>query len=112
MAEPAHTPGPWDYQEVKTSCGRAFRIGAGEMLTSGVGGCIIYDDYPAFPRSNEREANARLIAAAPELLKALKALFRSYKELADSGDAGFWALEDTPDGKQALAALAKATGGE
>ena len=57
-----------------------------------------------------REANARLIAAAPEMYAALVVLFQSYKDLADSGDAGFWNLEDQAEGKQALAAIAKAEG--
>ena len=64
-----HTPGPWKLDEVRTSIGRAFRIGAGEMLLAGKGCCIIYDDYPGNPE-NERAANARLIAASPELLVA------------------------------------------
>lgn len=67
-----HTPGPWTFSEVQTYSGRAFRIGAGEMLQSGKGCCIIYDDYPVNPPENERKANARLIAAAPEMLSALK----------------------------------------
>lgn len=50
--------------------------------------------------------------AAPQsesdVVAALQALFDDYKELADSGDAGFWSLEDTPVGKQALAALENA----
>lgn len=58
------------------------------------------------------EGEARLIASAPDLLEALTELFASYKELADSGDAGFWSLEDTDEGKRALAAIAKATGAD
>lgn len=45
-----------------------------------------------------------------ELLAALKALFADYKQLADSGDAGFWELEAQYVGKQALAAIARAEG--
>lgn len=43
-----------------------------------------------------------------ETVAALQALFDSYKDLADSGDSGFWCLEDQPVGKQALAALKSA----
>jgi len=43
-----------------------------------------------------------------QLLAALKDLFSDYKKLADSGDAGFWSLEDFPVGKQAMAAIAAA----
>lgn len=77
------TPGPWTFDEVQTYSGRAFRIGAGEMLQSGKGCCIIYDDYPVNPPENERKANARLIAAAPELLEALKLFVRAEKMARD-----------------------------
>lgn len=71
--ETTFTPGPWVCIEVRTSCGRAFRIGKGEMIEGGPsGGCIIYDDYGH--GKNERESNARLIAAAPELYEALRAI--------------------------------------
>ncbi len=73
-----HTPGPWALEEVRTDCGRAFRIGSGEMLKAGKGCCIIYDDYPGNPE-NERKANARLIAAAPDLLEALEASLEEVK---------------------------------
>lgn len=69
--ETKYTPGPWSLDEVRTTSGRAFRIGAGEMLEAGKGCCIIYDDYPGNPE-NERSANARLISAAPDLLQMLK----------------------------------------
>jgi hypothetical protein len=58
-----------------------------------------------------------LIAAAPEtaaerdrLLEALKELFADYKQLADSGDAGNWRLEETEAGAKALAAIAAVEG--
>lgn len=43
-----------------------------------------------------------------QLLGALKVLFASYKQLADSGDAGNWRIEDYPEGQQALQAIAAA----
>lgn len=67
------TEGPWACDEVRTSCGRAFRIGAGEMLEPGNGACIVYDDYGH--GENARAANAAFIAlsrtAAPALAQAV-----------------------------------------
>lgn len=58
------------------------------------------------------EDEARFIVTACnahyDLLEALKRLFEDYKRLADSGDAGNWALEDMNVGRQALAAIQKA----
>lgn len=45
-----------------------------------------------------------------ELLEALQCLFEDYKQLADSGDAGNWSLEDIPAGKKAINAINKAIG--
>lgn len=70
-------------------------------------------EIPHYSSDNEyhkrQTARARLIAAAPDLLEALIALFDDYKSLADSGDAGNWALEEQPVGIQAVAAIRKAT---
>lgn len=52
----------------------------------------------------ERDA---AIASEQRLRAALERLYRSYKALADSGDCGFWKLEDTDEGKQAVAVLAE-----
>lgn len=51
--------------------------------------------------------DAHTIKAECDLLAdALEVLFESYKELADSGDAGNWKLEDSEEGQKAIAALA------
>ena len=55
-------------------------------------------------------ANARLIAAAPELLESLKFLLARYVQIANSGDAGFWDPEKEPPVMEARAAIAKAEG--
>lgn len=62
------------------------------------------------PEIEVQLANQQLMAAAPELLESLQELFAHYKELADSGDAGNWKLEDEPVGKKAMAAIGKALG--
>lgn len=92
----AHTPGPWVIRTLENFGFNVVHYVGGDKF-----------DILRVAKTSE-EANARLIAAAPELLAALQALFNSYKNLADSGDAGYWSIEDQPEGKQALAALAAA----
>lgn len=87
MSALPHSPGPWKLDEVRTSSGRAYRIGTGEMLVAGKGCCIIYDDYPNGNRSNERTANAQLIRASPELLAKLRELV-STARIWMAGDDG------------------------
>ena len=55
MNEPKHTPGPWDYRKLPSGAYIVFHTY--DKPTAG----FIY-----------QEPNARLIAAAPELLEALK----------------------------------------
>ena len=96
-----HTPGPWDQHDYNVCIG--FR---GEH-------CITYkpNRTPPAVKSSEYTANARLIAAAPDMLAALK-------ELVDIGGAdqhGFaktWTLRDNEALSYRLrAAIAKAEGG-
>lgn len=96
-----HTPGPWVETVVPTSAGSAIIIHSADHRIA-----IIYVDGirkgidDELPRSIENRANARLIAAAPELLEELEDLV---------------AMID-PDGplashvKSAKAVIAKATG--
>jgi uncharacterized protein YabN with tetrapyrrole methylase and pyrophosphatase domain len=56
----------------------------------------------------EAEANAKLIAAAPELLEALQGLMKEYKQGADSGDWGNWKAEEQDEYIQAQQAIEKA----
>jgi hypothetical protein len=96
-----HTPGPW-----------ALHIDELAVFGAEPNRQQVVDCEVSSPNLTdvERKANARLIAAAPELLAALKTLFDDYKQLADSGDCGFWKLEDQSAGKRALTAIAKAEG--
>lgn len=88
-----HTAGPWEC--VKRSHG-AMLV---RSEASGVNGYLaeIYSSRPS-----ERDANARLIAAAPELLDALI-------QIADAGDQEQSMYLD-PHIDMARAAIAKATG--
>lgn len=93
-----HTPGPWRIED-KRSRGRTLISGDGWVRL-----CDVYtvmegcrEPYP------EGMANARLIAAAPDLLDALIDLLHQSKL---SQDEGGWDFE------QAEAAIAKATGND
>ncbi len=93
QTEPAYTPGPWSISTI----GRGFYISparrAGEIAAL----------IPFVGVSDaQRDANARLIAAAPRLAKALEGLLERY---ADWPDAGV-----SPRVLEARAALAEALG--
>lgn len=65
-----HTPGPWDVGQNGDSCAREHAIVSGPKVIAKVYG----RGYPSgFGWSPGSAADARLIAAAPELLAALKA---------------------------------------
>lgn len=84
MAE-KRTPTPWQVDEVRTQCGRAFRIGSGEMLSAGKGCCIIYDDYPGNPL-NERSANAAFIVRAVNSHDKLVEVLKASREYLEGGN--------------------------
>lgn len=108
-----HTPGPWLLRTTPTSAGLCHIVSAADWR-----GAFIYGDGirkgvdDALPKAQELAANARLIAAAPDLLEALQEMV--------AGDAE--AIEDAkrlgvpfPDEMlaayhKARAAIAKATG--
>jgi hypothetical protein len=66
-----HTLGPWTPERVPTQVGHAWKI-------KPIGACLYVDKQGMHELENqpsmEAEANAHLIAAAPELLEALQAL--------------------------------------
>ena len=87
MTNTQHTPGPW-HVDIN-----------GEGAITAPDGALIARLHNA-SRDDLREANARLIAAAPDLLAALQAV------------ADYWAGGDVPAEIDAAmrAAIAKATG--
>jgi hypothetical protein len=97
MSEKAYTPGPWKArflgQSIQIDCqnrwGLAYIYPAGGHVTG----------VP----SEEDLANARLIAAAPELLEALEAIFRECALVHKHWDDG-------SNTREADAAIAAATG--
>jgi hypothetical protein len=76
----AHTPGPWSLETVPTVCGICHKVGPMPAMREGgkPGSACLYVDYPTpgHPVAIELQANARLIAAAPDLLDALELLLR------------------------------------
>ena len=90
-----HTPGPW---EIKPHFDPAYRhiSGPKHKALAQVVWCVDEEE-----RSPDCEANAHLIAAAPELLEALEMML----EMSEMGGFGKAAAEDV-----ARAAIAKAKG--
>ena len=98
MAE--HTPGPWWIQEIQS----ASIITNGEILIAMTSEHFRYAE-------GEQEANANLIAAAPDMEKALEAVDNYTTRMLEMHpgaevDESWWAVE-----KQIRAALAKAREG-
>lgn len=91
-----HTPGPWVIG--RSGHGRPYQV-----ETAG-GLCITKWGGISRPASAEGEANARLIAAAPELLAALDDLLIAY---CDPGNQG---SDHDEKVEAARAAIAKARG--
>lgn len=99
MSEAKHTPGPWvagrpDMAIIESRCGKY--IYAGEKYIAACGFDV--DDW------QEVMANARLIAAAPELLEACIAAKKLLEpDLVEPGRTVFWRLVDAitkAEGKQ------------
>ena len=87
-----HTPGPWEYVRETEYMGGypytvAHKVKVGqELLTVG---CHGYGWEPG----KEMEANAHLVAAAPELLEACKDALAFVEELDRRGIAQEWSGE-------------------
>ena len=97
----AHTPGPWKvdpnfWGDIETAKGEL------QICTVDADGDVGHNF--ACPEIAEAEANARLIAASPDLLEALE---RLVDRVTDLGANGF--SQEVANGK---AAIAKAKGGQ
>ena len=88
-----HTPGPWSVDH--------------NINVMAAGGFVA---FPGISAGFDQKANARLIAAAPELLEALQAL-EDYVCNNISNDYPTGIDTDSIAFRQAHAAIAKATGG-
>lgn len=107
-----HTPGPW------IGAGPSFGDPYPRYTTSIVTeredddeGIVEICELPFHHRDDENEANARIIAAAPDLLEAIKGLLESVTDAINAGD---WKVDGACDPdidiQRANAAIAKATG--
>ena len=105
MSEQArHTPGPWQSRWQEATDDFAHPIIAIETCEGA--GDVAGIHYAS--RDGEDEANARLIAAAPDLLTALQAVMAAWLTEAGHGDGIL--EEHGPALDAARTAVAKATG--
>lgn len=115
-----HTPGPWKTEEhdhrftIVAPWSETLRAGSSNTFGSYLGAHICEIEYcsseNAVPTRDQAEANARLIAAAPDLLAALKwmtALLNDPCHDADEMDG--WKVQCKHWTANARAAIAKAT---
>ena len=97
----AHTPGPW-----AVGTGWVYQDDGGEKP-----GRMICGGFPAIYRDDgESEANARLIAASPDMAEALGQFLLAYKAWNDNKDGGEDDLHEAA--RVAREAIAKAQGGQ
>ena len=81
-----HTPGPW--QVMNRTAGIAVEANSGTVVAAGVINCITYDD-------------ARLIAAAPDMLAALRRIITTME--ADKTDGTVYYADMAAIARAALA---------
>lgn len=106
MSESKFTPGPWYISIDNRSCPSVRNKGGYVCFAPSIhnyGDPLRYMDEAA-----ERQANARLIAAAPDMYEALKWAIDYTKEQLDEGYS--FKDKDAPHWGAALAAIAKAEG--
>lgn len=100
-----HTPGPWHIRTNRHTSTDGRPWGWLDAAPPGGPQRNIPGVQVTWTRGESSEANARLIAAAPDLLAALQVVLRDYAAVHDIGD-----IEMQPAIYQARAAIAKATG--
>ena len=88
MSNAAHTPRPWYVCHHDDNGETVVRQSGGDILAN-----LQCDLYDAENRATEIMANARLIAAAPDLLAAAKAIVRRLDN-GDSIEPGWYEAEN------------------
>ena len=97
-----HTPGPWVVVGNLTKYVEARLVGSLMQEVAACGPTLADEGY-----GQQQEANARLIAAAPDLLEALRGMFAMWRSVCR---AQGWEPEHLAEAVRAQAAIAKATG--
>ena len=96
-----HTPGPWTIEAApeyaSMPCGGVATVNT----PNGLHVAVVCD---------VDSADARLIAAAPDLLEALRCITAHYIELVETGDCGYWNPNKEESVILAHAAIEKAIG--
>lgn len=110
--ETKHTPGPWEARGYRNDNGGIWI----DSYATKRGRCIagtLAEAYKHGTGAGSTEANARLIAAAPELLDACRMLLKAHQALVPllkHGSVSDYQIQNEAPIK-AQAAIAKATGG-
>jgi hypothetical protein len=104
-----HMPGPWEARRDDDGEG-------GEWLVFGPNGLSLADCAPPWGDQEVHEANARLIAAAPDLLEVAKFaedfLAAEYAMVTEPDNPAGWSDRAAYENYKSIhAAIAKATGG-
>lgn len=104
MSDPKqkHTPGPWKISYESIDPEWAVVTGANGHIVANVNSESGPDIYPMVSTKMPRDANALLIAAAPDMLAALKAILPLFQYLPSN---------ESPEEEMVLNAIAKAEGG-
>ena len=104
MTQPKHTPGPWEgsYTFRPGSVGPIAVIGPDPE-------CREIATLPRKGNQERQEADARLIAAAPDMLAALNLILFAATDDADTNDGR---VDRAAVAALARSAIRKATGGE
>ena len=106
-----YTKGPWVMMDRSEELGTpSFWIGVNHPEYEFVSHAEIRPGCGEAAGLGDMEANALLIAAAPDCFEVLDALLEMYVDLANSGDCGNWDPEKMPEVISARAAIAKAKG--
>lgn len=110
-----HTPGPWTTCCLDRCPHHVYGLNGDEIicdLLHNEPNCAGYDKHSGIVTIDQRQANARLMAAAPELLQALENLLCEYEDReCQFGDDYLWVKhEDRITIDHARLTIAKAKG--